>query len=132
DTSDEDSAATHVELMRQAFRLDVSRLDYLGRALVLAQGDQTLLASLAEELLGAAGGDVVARRLVVAALCDAGQVQRAADSAIRIAEVTGLDEDVALAGRTLAMSGDLARSERLLEAARSRSGSWPLTLQALA
>ncbi|MCE2881095.1 MAG: tetratricopeptide repeat protein [Planctomycetaceae bacterium] len=124
--------ASAVELMRQAFRLDVSRLDYLGRALLLAQGDQSLLASLAEELLGAAGGDVVARRLVVAALCDAGQVQRAADSAIRIAEVTGLDEDVALAGRTLAMSGDLARSERLLETALSRSGSWPLTLQTLA
>ncbi|MFM7052611.1 MAG: tetratricopeptide repeat protein [Planctomycetota bacterium] len=121
-----------VDLMRQAFRLDVSRLDFLGRALTMASGDQALLASLAEELLGAAGGDVVARRLVVAALCDAGQVQRAADSAIRIAEVTGLDEDVALAGRTLAMAGDAARSERLLKAALERSGSWPQTLQTLA
>lgn len=121
-----------VDLMRQAFRLDVSRLDFLGRALAMAAGDQALLASLAEELLGAAGGDVVARRLVVAALCDAGQVQRAADSAIRIAEVTGLDEDVALAGRTLAMAGDPARSERLLKAALERSGSWPQTMQVLA
>jgi len=121
------------ELFLRAYRLDTDRIDHLMQAMRAhgLSGDKTALAATAEQLLEAAGGDVGARRAAIAALCEAGQSQRAVAAARALAIARMTDEDVALAGRTQALAGDLAGAEATLRAVLGRDGDWTLSTQSL-